>query len=296
MPRSASMLQAWQQGLRRLMQGQAPGARAYRAFDLVLARRISLSPSFARLVFTGPDVALMRTLAPDQRVKLLFPAADGSLPTLPHDAHWKTAHSALPAEQRPAMRTYTIRALRADALEIDVDFVLHGVNGPASAWATYAQEGDRLLMVAPNLAYAGDPGGYEWKPPQGTRHVLLVGDETALPAIAGILEALAEQQPELAVEAFIEVPQEADCLPLRHSANTRLHWLPRELLRCDHGQAMQHAVRELASLPLESAFYAWVAGESATVLDVRRYLTRQRGLQRDCLMTMGYWRLGEACD
>ena len=296
MPRSASMLQAWQQGLRRLMQGQAPGARAYRAFDLVLARRISLSPSFARLVFTGPDVALMRTLAPDQRVKLLFPAADGSLPTLPHDAHWKTAHSALPAEQRPAMRTYTIRALRADALEIDVDFVLHGVNGPASAWATHAQEGDRLLMVAPNLAYAGDPGGYEWKPPQGTRHVLLVGDETALPAIAGILEALAEQQPELAVEAFIEVPQEADCLPLRHSANTRLHWLPRELLRCDHGQAMQHAVRELASLPLESAFYAWVAGESATVLDVRRYLTRQRGLQRDCLMTMGYWRLGEACD
>lgn len=296
MPRSASMLQAWQQGLRRLIQGQAPGARAYRAFDLVLARRISLSPSFARLVFTGPDVALMRTLAPDQRVKLLFPAADGSLPTLPHDAHWKTAHSALPAEQRPAMRTYTIRALRADALEIDVDFVLHGVNGPASAWATHAQEGDRLLMVAPNLAYAGDPGGYEWKPPQGTRHVLLVGDETALPAIAGILEALAEQQPELAVEAFIEVPQEADCLPLRHSANTRLHWLPRELLRCDHGQAMQHAVRELASLPLESAFYAWVAGESATVLDVRRYLTRQRGLQRDCLMTMGYWRLGEACD
>lgn len=296
MPRSASMLQAWQQGLRRLIQGQAPGARAYRAFDLVLARRISLSPSFARLVFTGPDVALMRTLAPDQRVKLLFPAADGSLPTLPHDAHWKTAHSALPAEQRPAMRTYTIRALRADALEIDVDFVLHGVNGPASAWATHAQEGDRLLMVAPNLAYAGDPGGYEWKPPQGTRHVLLVGDETALPAIAGILEALAEQQPELAVEAFIEVPQEADCLPLRHSANTRLHWLPRELLRCDHGQAMQHAVRELASLPLESAFYAWVAGESATVLDVRRYLTRQRGLQRDRLTTMGYWRLGEACD
>ncbi|WP_343600080.1 siderophore-interacting protein [Pseudomonas sp.] len=290
------MLQAWQQGLRRLIQGQAPGARAYRAFDLVLARRINLSPSFARLVFTGPDVALMHTLAPDQRVKLLFPAADGSLPTLPHDVHWKTAHSALPAEQRPAMRTYTIRALRADALEVDVDFVLHGVNGPASAWATHAQEGDRLLMVAPNLAYAGDPGGYEWKPPQGTRHALLIGDETALPAIAGILETLAEHQPELAVEAFIEVPHEADCLPLRHSAKTRLHWLPRELLRCDHGQAMQHAVRELANLPLESAFYAWVAGESATVLDIRRYLTKQRGLQRDRLMTMGYWRQGETCD
>ncbi|MGJ7549648.1 siderophore-interacting protein [Pseudomonas alloputida] len=296
MTRSASMLQAWQQGLRRLIQGQSPGARPYRAFDLVLARRIALSPSFARLVFTGPDVELMHTLAPDQRVKLLFPAPDGSLPTLPHDVHWKTAHSALPPEQRPPMRTYTIRALRPDALEVDVDFVLHGVNGPASAWATHAQEGDRLLMVAPNLVHADDPGGYEWKPPQGTRHVLLIGDETALPAIAGILEVLAEQQSELAVEAFIEVPQEADCLPLRHSANTRLHWLPRELLRCEHGQAMQHAVRELASLPLESAFYAWVAGESATVLEIRRYLTKQHGLQRDSLMTMGYWRLGENSD
>jgi NADPH-dependent ferric siderophore reductase len=62
------------------------------------------------------------------------------------------------------MRTYTIRALRREACEVDVDFVLHGVNGPASAWATTARMGDRLQMVAPNLAYAGDPGGYEWKP------------------------------------------------------------------------------------------------------------------------------------
>ncbi|WEK32622.1 MAG: siderophore-interacting protein [Candidatus Pseudomonas phytovorans] len=295
---------------------------SYRLFDVQLKQRIALSPSLTRLVFTGPDVDEMTTLAPDQRIKLLFPAADGSLPNLSNDLHWKAAHSALPPAQRPPMRTYTIRALRREALEVDVDFVLHGVNSPASAWATHAQVGDGLQMVAPNLAYEGDPGGYEWKPPQGMRNVLLVGDETALPAIAGILEQLADNQPGLTVQAFIEVPLEADCLPMRHGSATHLHWLPRELLNCKQGEAMQHAVRELASLPqgqatrrvkledvdidtrilweqassADSAFHAWVAGESATVMDIRRYLIKERGLPRECLTLMGYWRAGRTFD
>ncbi|WP_060483613.1 siderophore-interacting protein [Pseudomonas sp. NBRC 111119] len=318
----STMTQALQRGLRRLVGGSSPAMSAYRLFDLVLSRRIRLSPSLTRLVFTGPDVALMNTLAPDQRVKLFFPAADGSLPRLPADQHWKAAHSALPPALRPPMRTYTIRALRREALEVDVDFVLHGVNGPASAWATQAQVGDCLQMLAPNLAYEGDPGGYEWKPPQGVRTVLLIGDETALPAIAGVLEALALTQPDLAVQAFIEVPLEADCLALVHGSAVQLHWLPRDLLGCAQGQAMLHAVRELASLPhglaaapakLEdvdidtrilweqasgnrSAFHAWVAGESGTVMDIRRYLIKERGLPRDCLTLMGYWRAGRTFD
>ncbi|MFF7062253.1 siderophore-interacting protein [Pseudomonas sp. NPDC008258] len=322
MSSSASITQALQQGLRRLINGRTPATGAYRIFDLVLARRIQLSPSLTRLVFTGPDVTEMTTLAPDQRVKLLFPAPDGSLPNLTNDLHWKAAHSALPPARRPPMRTYTIRALRREAMEVDVDFVLHGVNGPASAWATHAQVGDGLQMVAPNLAYEGDPGGYEWKPPQGVHNVLLVGDETALPAIAGILEQLADNQTGLAVQAFIEVPLEADCLHLHHGPATQLHWLPRDVLQCEHGHAMQHAVRELASLPqgaaaprakledvdidkrilweqassASSTFHAWVAGESATVMDIRRYLIKERGLQRDCLTLMGYWRAGRTFD
>lgn len=322
MPSPARMTQALQQGLRRLIDGTTRQALPYRLFDLVLSRRLSLSPSLTRLVFTGPDVAQMNTLAPDQRVKLFFPAADGSLPRLPVEQHWKAAHSALAADQRPPMRTYTLRALRRDALEVDVDFVLHGVNGPASAWATHARPGDRLQMLAPNLAYAGDPGGYEWKPPQGLRSVLLIGDETALPAIAGILESLAVTQPDLPVQAFIEVPYEADCLDVRRGSGVELHWLPRDLLGCEQGQAMLHAVHELASLPhghamptarledvdidsrilweqassARSAFHAWVAGESATVMAIRRYLIKERGLQREWLTLMGYWRAGRTLD
>jgi len=322
MSNPSRITQAIQQGLRRLVGDHAPVTRPYRLFDLQLKQRITLSPSLTRLVFTGRDAGAMASLAPDQRVKLFFPAPDGSLPALPDGAHWKAAHSALPPQQRPPMRTYTIRALRPEALEVDVDFVLHGVNGPASAWATQARVGDPLQMLAPNLAHAGDPGGYEWKPPQGVRNVLLAGDETALPAIAGILEQLADTQPDLALEAFIEVPLEADCLALRHSPATRVHWLPRDTLHCSHGQALQHAVRELASLPLgqaapdarledvdidkrilwdrssstRSEFYAWVAGESAAVMDIRRHLIKERGLPRDCLTLMGYWRAGRTLD
>ncbi|NIF18300.1 siderophore-interacting protein [Pantoea sp. Cy-639] len=293
-------------------------ATPYRIFDLRLKAIERLSPSLCRFVFSGEDVTQMTTLAPDQRVKLFFPTPSGAAPGLPKDGQWQQARRNLAPEDTPPMRTYTIRALRREAREVDVDFVLHGVNGPASAWATHARIGDRLQMAAPNLAYAGDPGGYEWKPPRSARRILLVGDETALPALAGILEALADNATELPVEAFIEVPLETDCLDLRHSPATRLHWLPRDLLRCDHGQGMQHAVRELATLPTpkpgkavrledvdiekrlpweqasgeRSDFHAWVAGESGTVMDIRRHLIQTCGLPRDSLSLMGYWRAG----
>ncbi|MCV9919793.1 siderophore-interacting protein [Pseudomonas sp. BT-42-2] len=295
-------------------------ATAYRIFDIQLNAIQPLSPSLCRYVFSGEEVRLMSTLAPDQRVKVFFPSPSGQPPKLPKDGQWQQARRNLAAAHMPPMRTYTIRSLDRETGEVAIDFVLHGVNGPASAWATQARIGDCLQMVAPNLVYRGDPGGYEWKPPQAVKRVLVVGDETALPAITGILEQLAETQPELPVEVFIEVPLQADCLALSYSPATRLHWLPRDLLRCDHGHAMSHAVRELATLPstvapaavkLEevdieqrilwelasgesSEFYAWVAGESATVMDIRRYLIKERGLDRNSLTLMGYWRAGRS--
>ncbi|QXH45320.1 siderophore-interacting protein [Pseudomonas xanthosomatis] len=297
-------------------------ATAYSIFDIELKAIERLSPSLCRYVFTGADVAQMTTLAPDQRIKLFFPTPAGAPPNLPKDGQWQQARRDLAPQHTPPMRTYTIRALRREALEVDVDFVLHGVNGPASAWATTAQVGDRLQMVAPNLAYHRDPGGYEWKPPHSAQRILLVGDETALPAIAGILEQLADHAPQREVQAFIEVPLESDCLPLRHSPATRLHWLPRDLLRCEHGQGMHHAVHELANLPgvqvtkaveledididqrilwelasdAKGDFYAWIAGESGTVMDIRRYLVKERGLARESLTLMGYWRAGRTFD
>ncbi|UTN74383.1 siderophore-interacting protein [Pseudomonas aeruginosa] len=157
---------------------------AYRLFNVELKRREQLSPALTRFVFGGPEVAEMKTLAADQRIKIFFPDASGQPPSLPGGSEWYQAYRSVEPARRPPMRTYTIRALRAEQEEVDVEFVLHGENGPASAWATHARIGDRLQLAAPNRQYGDDPGGYEWKPPAGVRHILLIADETALPAVA----------------------------------------------------------------------------------------------------------------
>ena len=294
----------------------------YQLFDIQLKRRIALSPSLVRLVFSGNDVALMRTLAPDQRVKMLFPGANGAAPNLPKHGDWRAALRDLSPEQAPAMRSYTIRDLRPEAAELDIDFVLHGETGPASRWAMHSKIGDRLQINAPNAACNDDPGGYEWHPPQGMRKVLLIGDETALPAIAGILEALARHPDTPQVQAFIEVPEESDCLPLACGPNTKVHWLPRASLGTEHGAGMLLAARELASLPprrmqaqacaalqeldldnqrlwdrasaKQNEFYAWVAGESAAVMAIRRFFVNECAMDRNGLTLMGYWKLGRS--
>lgn len=296
----------------------------YELFDIQLKQRVALSPSLLRCVFSGKDVALMRTLAPDQRVKLFFPAADGSAPDLPKTGDWQAARRSMSANQTPPMRTYTLRNLRPEANELDIDFVLHGETGPASRWAARSVPGDGLQIVAPNATYRSDPGGYEWQPPEGVRQVLLIGDETALPAIAGILEQLTEHPDAPHVQAFIEVPEESDCLALLCGLNAKVHWLPRASLGKQHGEGMTLAARELARLPpvrgnLDNTspieeldlntqrpwdrasakrgdFYAWVAGESAAVMAIRRFLINEQGLERQQLTLMGYWKLGRSLE
>ncbi|ERU93402.1 hypothetical protein Q080_05038 [Pseudomonas aeruginosa M8A.1] len=298
---------------------------AYRLFNVELKRREQLSPALTRFVFGGPEVAEMKTLAADQRIKIFFPDASGQPPSLPGGSEWYQAYRSVEPARRPPMRTYTIRALRAEQEEVDVEFVLHGENGPASAWATHARIGDRLQLAAPNRQYGDDPGGYEWKPPAGVRHILLIADETALPAVAGILEELAGEAEPPVVEAFLEVPGEADILDLPAMPGARLHWLPRHQagIHSRNGERMIEAARqarlperevaggaaqeledidideeilwELAS-PESGSFYAWVAGESAAVMAIRRYLVQERGIDKRHLTLMGYWRLGKVFD
>ncbi|HFQ3861116.1 TPA: siderophore-interacting protein [Pseudomonas aeruginosa] len=298
---------------------------AYRLFNVELKRREQLSPALTRFVFGGPEVAEMKPLAADQRIKIFFPDASGQPPSLPGGSEWYQAYRSVEPARRPPMRTYTIRALRAEQEEVDVEFVLHGENGPASAWATHARIGDRLQLAAPNRQYGDDPGGYEWKPPAGVRHILLIADETALPAVAGILEELAGEAEPPVVEAFLEVSGEADILDLPAIPGARLHWLPRHQagIHSRNGERMIEAARqarlperevaggaaqeledidideeilwELAS-PESGSFYAWVAGESAAVMAIRRYLVQERGIDKRHLTLMGYWRLGKVFD
>lgn len=302
----------------------------YQLFDITLIRRTQVSASLVKFTFNGPDVGQMATYAPDQRIKLFFPEGGGTLDPLfeiakleEHD--WYGAYRALPDALRPSMRTYTIRALRPERAEVDVEFVLHGDNGPASRWAMRARPGDRLAMTAPVANAEGPKLGYEWKPPQNVRRILIIADETALPAAVGILETLDDLPLKPRVEALFEVPRSDDVQALPYAA--KLHWLARDTeLSCQHGELLMRAVRDIdlhkeiqalggtpttatsnednvdedgplwepATLDDSAPFYAWIAAETKVAMKLRRYLVNECGLPKQYVTSMGYWRLGKA--
>ncbi|CFR22532.1 siderophore-interacting protein [Yersinia massiliensis] len=291
------------------------GSSSYRIFDIKLKAKENVSPSLMRCVFEGAEVNRMKLEAPDQRIKLLFPAEDGQIPQLEKSDDWYRSYMALPKAQRPVMRTYTLRALRTEQNEMDVEFVLHGETGPASAWATHAKAGDAIQVVAPNAEHLSDSGGYEWSPPAQMTQALLIADETALPAAVAILEQLALQINPPQVQAFFEVPLAGDCLSLEQYQFAQIHWLPRDVEgQSAHGRLLVDAVRQSVQIPDmaqvagqslaenslggevlweraegEKAFYAWVAAESSTVKVLRRYLIGERGLDRSTVNFMAYW-------
>lgn len=211
------------------------------------------------------------------------------------------------------MRTYTLRALRREALEMDVEFVLHGDSGPASAWAMDARPGESLQIVAPNDEAAQSSGGFEWINHDGIRDALLIADETALPAATGILELLATKPEPPFVQAFFSVPLTEDIQPLNYPFAT-LHWLAR-----DRGDDLLCAVDKNVFIPERAqtgafsaeeqgesnvllweqageatTFQAWVAAESSLVKSVRRTLLEKHHLNRSCASFMAYWARGRS--
>lgn len=304
-----------------------------RIFDLELVRSEFVSPSFKRLVFKGDALHDMVVPAPDQRVKLLFPAADGRVFKIADNERAVKEMRKLGANDRPAMRVYTIRSFSEETGELEIIFVLHGTNGPASCWAIEAKPGDQLQMIGKSRSRDVVNDDFEWCPPAQVQRVLLLGDETALPAIAGIVEDLSRLLQPPTAQVFIEVPLKADCWDLPVWPGLDLHWLVREeeqrstidmksdaegkavlpgdLLRRAIQQAyiptdiLKEIVSDDSVIDLEQgrmweissvvdpSFYVWIAGESAAVVDMRCYLIEKAGLPRHMLNLMGYWRYGK---
>lgn len=235
-------VEATQRAEEQSAQDAAP-EQSYRMFDVTVSRVTRLCPSFIRITFTGDDLHLFADNGRDQRIKFLLPAPCGGWEYLDRqNPDWFTSWRALPEERRNPLRTYTVRAVRQDMREVDVDIVLHGDTGPASRWANGAKPGTPLVIMGPNAAYTGGShGGLEFNPPAGSHALLLAGDETAVPAIAAICESL----PEDAIgEVFLEVPHREDRWTLVAPAGVRITWLPRE--EREHGDVLVPAVKEAA--------------------------------------------------
>ncbi|MBA2954778.1 siderophore-interacting protein [Nocardioides sp. MAH-18] len=288
-----------------------------------------LSPSFVRVELGGACLADFGVEGPlyDQRIKLVFPGVPGGpLPSFAGaDDSWWTTWLSRPEEERGHMRTYTVRDVVGSGVDtrLVVDIVVHGdahgTPGPGCAWAARAQVGDRVVLMAPRRGIRY--GGIEFVPPAATGRLLLVGDETAVPAVCAILAQL----PADAVgAAFLEVPTAADVLPVVHPEGVSVSWHPRE--GADHGAALHPAVLAhlgVRAAPLEEPaevdpdlwetptysssgeaidgsaadgdeLYAWIAGESAVVTALRRVLVKDLGVDRTQVAFMGYWRKGVA--
>ncbi|MEV6345846.1 siderophore-interacting protein [Actinoplanes sp. NPDC051851] len=237
----------------------------------------ALTPHLARITLTGPGLEDFGYDGPDHLVRIFLPPRPGAALLLPEGADgWYPAVQAMEPEVRPVVRNYTVRELRPEKAEMDIDFVLHGDDGPASAWARKATPGDRIGVLS---------DGAEYAPPAGTDWQLLVGDETALPAIAAALEAL---PPDVPAIALIEVTG-PDCeIPIDAPSGTTLHWLHRGDTEPGAGDLTLRTVRDLDLPP--GTPYAFLAGESAMVTTVRRHLCTDRGFAKDRVYFCGYWR------
>jgi NADPH-dependent ferric siderophore reductase len=288
-----------------------------------------VSPNFVRITFGGSELAEFGTPGDvyDARIKLVFPPASGILPPVARDNDdWWGSYLAVPEEERGSMRTYSVRELRVtDAgTEVVVDFVLHlqpGLTGPASLWASSAAAGDELLVVGPRRGRE-ERSGIEYAPGSASS-VILVGDETAAPAIARILE---DAPRDLRGLAFIEVPVAEDILAIDAPDGVEVHWLPRgsaahglrviptvldylgdsdatgEIKITDlEGEEMVWETPEYSGSGEQVALsasgderYFWIAGESGVVTTLRRHLVKDLGIDRSQVAFMGYWRRGVA--
>ena len=291
----------------------------YRPFRVHLARRHRLGASLLRLTLAGDDLHLLGSRGCDQRVKLVLPVAGRGVESSLLGLDWLERWRAMPVHGRPAVRTYTMRRARPALREVDIDVVVHGATGPASAWAERARPGEDVVLIGPDARFDGDCGGVEWRPPGEQCRLLLAGDESALPAICSIVEQLPDGA---CGHVVVEVPEEGDVLTVSCPAGVTMTWLPRRGVR--HGRLLAESVLEVApglldtgaptapgeavsasepgddllwevpAQPAPSQCYAWLAGEAGVVTHLRRCLVRDLGVDRRSVAFMGYWRQGRA--
>jgi len=259
---------------------------------LEVLRTQRLAPHWVRVTLGGGDISKFRPMGYDQWFRLFIPiGGDAGLERIPAKAHKLFGYLKflrIPDGERPVMRNYTVRAYRPATAErgaeIDIDFVLHGsaadgTAGPASRWAETCAPGDHVVVIDEGLTF---------NPERGTDSVVLIGDETALPAIASICATLPETA---SGSAIIEVPSDDDALEFAHPSGISLTWLVRPAGTAPGTLALD-ALRELA-LP-DAPFHTYAAGEQTLASGVRKHLVGERGIDKNAVSFCGYWKLGAA--
>jgi len=237
---------------------------------LDVLRVTDLTPRMRRITLGGPELAGFLSQGADDHIKLMFAR------TAEEQAALETLKLGGPNDGgvKPAMRDYTPRRIDLEGGELDIDFVLHG-DGPASTWAEQAAPGQHLYIGGPRSSTIV---------PDIFDSYLLIGDETAIPAIARRLEELPANRTALVV-IEIEDGKEQQALP--SAAHVDIIWVQRH----SSNNALLAAVTNL-TIPTGELF-AWVATEAALSRKVRKVLLNEHKLSEGQIKAVGYWRLDE---
>ncbi|MBC8747015.1 MULTISPECIES: siderophore-interacting protein [Paraburkholderia] len=248
-------------------------------FRLLQVKRVrALTPHLIRVTFTGDDLHDFVSASFDDHIKVFFPEPGADQPALPQAG---PDGPVFPEGKRPTARDFTPRRFDRDARELDIEFAMHDA-GPAATWAAQAKVGQYLGVGGPRGSLM-IPTGFDWH--------LLIGDDTALPAIARRLEELPAGT---RVTAMIEVADPSARLEFTTQAGLHLVWCYRsqaDIHTGTRGEALLQAVRD-TSLPENGEGYVWAAGEAATIRAVRQHLCGERGVDRARIRAASYWKQG----
>lgn len=238
---------------------------SFREITVVQSQR--LTENMHRVTFESPSLSDFPIDADGRYFKLLFHPETGK-------AIRQTEELNELDGKRPTLRTYTVRRFDAGNLRMDVDFVIHGEGdstGPASSWASNSQVGDSILMGGPGPAKFVNTNA-DW--------VFLVGDMTALPAIAANLEQLSSTAKGVAV---IQINSTADKLTLQKPEGIDVVWVvqPEELVAAVKDQPWRSGTVSV-----------WVACEFTSMRSLRDYFKAERATPKDLLYISSYWKQG----
>ncbi|MFI8414439.1 siderophore-interacting protein [Paeniglutamicibacter gangotriensis] len=239
-----------------------------------------LSPHMMRLTFGGPGFANFQDKAvSDRYVKILFTKPElGLQPPYDLDA----LREKLAPEDFPVRRTYTLRHVDLEAQTVQIDFVIHGDQGIAGPWALNAKLGDQICFTS--------PGGLYTPNSEFDRH-LLVGDESALPAISAAVEDMTE---DMIGDIYLEVSGPEDEVRLDPPAGITVHWLHRGGYYTPENTKLEETVRNAEWH--EGSLQVFAHGERETMKSLRAYLNGERGVDRRAMSLSAYWAYGRAED
>lgn len=245
---------------------------------LTVAKTEKITPYMQRITLTGDSLNDFVSSSFDDHVKLFFPTSDSEVPILPiiSDDGPKMPEGSPP----PITRDYTPRGFNTSRCELVLDFVLHE-NGFAANWAKNAEPGDKLGVAGPRGSFVI---------PHEFDHHILIGDETALPAISRRLEELPKNS---SVKVIIEVVNDEAKLKLKENSNTEIVWVNSGIsslqeLKANTTSPLYNRVK---NMPLPSGeLFVWVAAEYSVVKSIREYFVNILGINKERIRASSYWR------